>query len=91
MKTQFTNSPQRGLWTPPDIPLDSSGGELLWLGRFNATVSHKVEDYPFTVYVVGGHQVNNLLCRTLSVRMNLGKWIDEIKPNTGRGRADFVS
>lgn len=26
---------------PADIPLDSPGGELLCLGRFNATVSYK--------------------------------------------------
>lgn len=41
-------TPERTL-APPDISLDSPGGELLCLGRFNATVIHKRKDYPFTV------------------------------------------
>lgn len=73
-----TLTPERTL-APPDIPLDSPGGELLCLGRFNATVSHKGKDYPFTAYVVRGRRVNNLLSRTLSVRMNLVRRVDEVK------------
>ena len=39
---------------PLDIPLDSSGGELLCLGCFIAIVSHKERDYPVAAYVVHG-------------------------------------
>lgn len=76
--TFHTLIPERTL-DPPDIPLDSPGGELLCLGRFNATASHKGKDYPFTAYVVRGRRVNNLLSRALSVRMNLVRRVDELK------------
>lgn len=79
--TFHTLTPEKTL-APPDIPLDSPGGELLCLGRFNATVSHKGKDYPFTAYVVRGQRVNNLLSRGLSVRMNLVRRVDEVKSNT---------
>ena len=72
-------TPERTL-APPDIPLDSPGGELLC--RFDATASHKGKDYPFTAYVVWGHRVNNLLSRALAVRMILARRVDEVKPNT---------
>lgn len=63
---------------PPDIPLESPGGELLFLGCFNATVSHKGKDYQLTAYVVCGRRVNNLLSQALSVRMNLVRRVDEL-------------
>ncbi len=68
--TFHTLTPERTL-APPDIPLDSPGGELLCLGCFDATVRHKGKDYPFRAYIVYGHRVNNLLSWTLLVRMNL--------------------
>lgn len=71
--TFHTLAPERRL-EPPDIPLDSPGGELLCLGRFDATIKHKGRGYTFTAYVVRGHRVNNLLSRTLSVKMNLVRW-----------------
>ena len=73
-----TLTPERTL-APPDIPLESPGGELLCLGRLEVTASHKGKDYPFTAYVVRGHRVNNLLSRTLSVKMNLVRRVDEVK------------
>lgn len=59
-KTFHTLTPERRL-KPPDIPLDSPGGELLCLGCFDATIKHQGRDYVFTAYVVRGHIVNNLL------------------------------
>lgn len=78
--TFHTLAPERRL-EPPDIPLDSPGGELLCLGRFDATIKHKGRDYTFTAYIVRGHRVNNLLSRTLSVKMNLVRWVDEVQSN----------
>lgn len=84
--TFHTLTPEKRL-EPPDIPLDSPGGELLCLGRFDATINHKEKDYRFTAYVVRGHKVNNLLSRTLSVRMNLVRRVDEVKTSTSHLQA----
>lgn len=62
-ETFHTLTPERTL-DPPDIPLDSPGGELL---------CHKGKDDPFTAYVVHGHRVSNLLSQALSVRLNLAR------------------
>ncbi len=77
-----TLTPVREL-DPPDIPLDSPGGELQCLGMFKATVSHKDKSYPLTAYVVRGDTVNNLLSRDLSVEMNLVRRVDEVTQHTG--------
>uniref|UniRef100_A0A3B3I785 Gypsy retrotransposon integrase-like protein 1 n=1 Tax=Oryzias latipes TaxID=8090 RepID=A0A3B3I785_ORYLA len=63
---------------PPDLPLDSPGGELSCLGCFDAAVSYKNKSYTSKIYVVHGHRVNNLLSRSLSVEMNLVRRVDEI-------------
>lgn len=85
-ETFHTITPERRLETP-DIPLDSPGGELLCLDRFDATIKHKGRDYPFTAYVVRGHRVNNLLSRILAVRMNLVRRVDEVQSNASHLQA----
>lgn len=74
---------------PSNIPLDSHGGELLYLGYFKATISYKGKEYLSKVYVVRGHRVNNLLSRSLSVKINLVGRIDETTRNTTRNQPPY--
>lgn len=69
-ETFHTLNPERAL-EPSDLPLTIPGGELCCLDCFNVILKHKREKYPFNVYVVSGHKVNNLLSTSLSLRMNL--------------------
>lgn len=52
------------IWLP-------SGGELLCLSSFIVTIRYRGKDYPFKVFVVHEHKVNNLFSHFLSVKMNL--------------------
>ncbi|KAK9534414.1 hypothetical protein VZT92_006866 [Zoarces viviparus] len=48
--------PKRPL-EPADIPLDSPGSELQYIGQIQSTVTYKGKTHPFTAYVIHGRTV----------------------------------
>lgn len=66
-------------------PLDSPGGALNIVGQFTASTLHKQKRYIFTIYVVQGHTVSNLLGRETAVEMGLVKRVQQVKRTEHQG------
>lgn len=80
------------LRTKPDLNLintvlDCPGGKVRSIGQFKTSTHYKGSKYCFTVYVITGLQVNNLLSKNVSAALGLVQRIDNIAhaPSTSVG------
>lgn len=83
LKTFNALKPKRKL-VKSSIPLDSPGGALSIVGQFTASTLHKQRKYIFTVQVVRGATVSNLLGRDTAVEMGLVKRVEHVRATAGQ-------
>lgn len=62
---------------------DSPGGRINCLGQFETTTEYKDKKFKFTIHVMEGDTVNNLLSREQAIEMGLVKRIEQVRAAFG--------